>query len=78
MKISKCSNPVLMIPRLESDYYGIHIINILGVVDLPTYFPKTRMKNWTKFERNFNIVQLTILEKFQIITATFNVRMISK
>ena len=41
-----------MLERFESDYYAIHFFNILGVRDLPPYYPKTTMKFLKKVERN--------------------------
>ena len=57
---------MFQIVRFESDYYGFHFINILGACDLPIYSPETRFLNLTKFERNFNIVQLTNCENFKM------------
>ena len=47
--------------------FEIHFMNVLGVCDLPPYKPKKTLKFWKKFVRNFNIVQLTKLENFQIL-----------
>ena len=52
-------------------YFEIHFMNVLGVCDLPPYKPKKTLKFWKKFVRNFNIVQLTKLENFQILLPYF-------
>ena len=52
-------------------YLEIHLKNIPSVCDIPPYYTKYTLKFWTKFVRNFNIVQLTTLEKFQILLPYF-------